>query len=186
MGWFYVFHEWFYMLFVILRAPVRLKHFNEVTSSNRWDWNARREGLLNKNGPGPLPAICLGKCFSHRSSQGCLRVESWGGGTVHRYGGKWWGRRHQNHAIIHPLQSLKPPCVVAAFGRCNMSEWACCFLVLTPLFPQGCCYGMTYSKWTCSSCLWQSPRPNPFVWQDSRKCIMNWLRTICACIVPGC
>lgn len=122
MGWFHVLHEWFYMLFVILWAPVRLERFNEVMSSNRWDWNAQREGLLNKKGPRPRSSVCLDKRSSHHSSQGCLQVGSWGGGTVRRYRGRWWGRRRQNHTIIHPLQSLKPLCVMSVFGRCYMSR----------------------------------------------------------------
>lgn len=84
MCWFDVFHEWFYMLFVILWALVRLEHFNEVMSSNRRDRNAQREGLVSKKGPRRLPSICLGRWSSYRSSQGCLWVWSWGGGTVPR------------------------------------------------------------------------------------------------------
>lgn len=69
---------------------------------------AQKEGLLHKTGTRPLCAICLNKWSSHCSSQGCVWVGSWGGGTVLRY----WGSQHQNHTFVHPLWSLKPHCQV--------------------------------------------------------------------------
>lgn len=143
MGCYHVFHAWFYMLFLIFWAPVRFEHFSKLMSNKWWDQNAQRDGLLNKKGAGLLRSICLGKWSSHHRIQGCLWVGIWDGGTVCRYRGKWWGRRHQNHTIIHPLWSFKPHCVIPFLE--GAAPGACCFLVLTPLFPQGCCYSMTQS-----------------------------------------
>lgn len=142
---------------------------------------AHKEGLLTQMGPKPLCSICLDKWSSHPNSQACSWVGSWGGETVLRY----WGRWHQNHTAAHPLWSLKPCCTRSIFGRCCRGDWACCCLVLTPPLPKGSSYGLTKLQTGRTGLLRLSPIPNLLMWQDSKKCIMNWLRMFWACIAPG-